>query len=419
MGSSSKGWRAVAAALAIGASAAHAGFTQVERSVRVDKTGTSCPGARFSRIQDALDASGRGAKIIVCPGVYEEQLLVTRAVRLHGMRGAIVRPGGMVANSTSLRTGRPIAAVAAVTARAAIDGLEFDASANGLTGCDPDGPLLVGVFVRGAAATLTGARVRGIRLGGDDASCDTGVGILVQGGGPRTLVTLADNLVFEYQRSGIVANEAGLRVVVRGNTVTGGGPTPEIAQNGVQVGFGATGKVIGNIVQNNAAPSDGCTFDGGNLAYESNGGTIQGNVFTGNTAGVIVKGDKNRVVRNTVDGLSGGSPVGLDGVSVIGDANLVTQNTIRNVSEAGIRLAGARNRAVRNSVTATRAASLCVATRAASPPCADLLTRCGVGIWIADGNANGLAANSFAANDQNVQDDAAGTTVNPGRPDHR
>jgi parallel beta-helix repeat protein len=177
--------------------------------------------------------------------------------------------------------------------------------------------------------------------------------------------------------------------------------------------------VLRNIVQNNAAPSDGCTFDGGNLLYASSGGTIQGNVFTGNTAGVIVKGDRNRIVRNTVDGLAGGTPLGLDGVSVIGDANVVLQNTIRHVSEAGIRLAGRRNRAVRNTVTETHAASLCDATRAASATCADVLARCGVGIWIADGSGNGLAGNSLVGNDVDLHDDAAGTLLGPGRPARR
>lgn len=406
---------AAVVALALGAGATHAAFTQVDKAVRVDRTGTSCPGAKFSSIQDALDASPAGAKIVVCPGVYPEQILVARAVRLRGMKGAIVRPSGMSANSTSLRTGRPIAAVAVVTARATIEGLEFDASQHGLTGCEDDGPLLAGVFIRGAGAKLRGSRVRGVKLTGDDASCDNGVGVLAQANGPRTPVTIANNLVFEYQRSGIVANEAGLRVTIRGNTVSGAGPTPAIPQNGIQVGFGAIGRVIGNIVQNNAAPSDGCTFDGGNLLYESDAGTIQGNVFTGNTAGVIVKGSRNRIARNTVDGLSGATAVGLDGISVMGDGNLVTLNTIRNVSEAGIRLEGARNRAVRNTVSETHGASLCDAQRLASLSCAALLTQCGVGIWIADGTANALAGNDLFANDLDLLDDGTGTNTSSGR----
>jgi len=409
MGASGKGWCAAVVALAMGAAAAHAAFTQVERTVRVDPSGTACPGARFTRIQDALDAAAPNTQIVVCPGVYAEQLLVARAVRLRGLPGAVVRPAGMTANASSLRTGRPIAAVAVVTGPASIEGLVFDASDHGLTGCDDDGPLLAGVFVRGTAAKLRRNRIRGVRLGGADAACDNGVGVLAQGRGARALVTIADNLVFEYQRSGIVANEPGLRAVIRGNTVTGSGPTPLLAQNGIQVGFGAHGRVIRNIVQNNAAPSDGCTFDGGNLLYESDGGTIQGNVFTGNTAGVIVKGSRNRIARNTVDGLAGGAPVGLDGVSVIGDGNVVARNTVRNVSEAGIRLEGERNRAVRNTVSETHAASLCDATKAASPACAALLTRCGVGIWIAGGGGNGLAGNTLIANDVNVQDDGSGT----------
>jgi parallel beta-helix repeat protein len=239
--------------------------------------------------------------------------------------------------------------------------------------------------------------------------------VLAEANGTGTPVTIADTLVFDYQRAGIVANEAGLRATIRGNTVAGSGPTPALAQNGIQLGFGATGRVVRNIVQNNAAPSAGCTFDGGNLVYESDGGSIVGNVFTGNTAGVIVRGSRNRIARNTIDGLSGGTPVGLDGVSVIGDENVVTSNTIRNVSEAGIRLEGERNRAVRNTVSATRAASLCDPTRAASETCAALLAECGVAIWIAGGGGNGLAGNTLVGNDRNVQDDGTRTAVDSRR----
>ena len=128
----------------------------------------NCPGAQHVTIQTAIDAAHDGNTIVVCPGPYDEQINVYRRVRLHGLFGAMVRPTNMVANSTSLRTGRAVAAIAIVSARATIDNLDFDGSGSGLTGCDPEGPHMIGVFVRNTQAKLKHNRVHGIHLGDGD-----------------------------------------------------------------------------------------------------------------------------------------------------------------------------------------------------------------------------------------------------------
>jgi hypothetical protein len=77
--------------------------------------------------------------------------------------------------------------------------------------------------------------------------------------------TISGNTVSRYQKNGITvsgndaANNAantGTSVTVQDNTVTGEGPINYIAQNGIQISYGATAKVIGNDVsRNNYAPS--------------------------------------------------------------------------------------------------------------------------------------------------------------------
>jgi hypothetical protein len=312
----------------------------------------------------------------------------------------------MVANTTSLRTGAPIAAVAVVTARASISGLDFDASENGLA-CAVDSPLLIGVFFRSSAGALITNRVHGVRLGPDNPSCETGAAVLVQGDGRAFRVRLEDNVVFDYQRAGVVVNEAGSRAVIVGNTVTGDGPTPDMPQNGIQVGFGARAKLLRNIVQNNAGPSvTDCMFDGGNLSFESDGNLIAGNTFTGNAGSVLVTGSRNRVLRNVLDGLSAGTPEGLLGIGVIGDGNLVSRNQVRNMSGTGIRVAGQRNRVLRNQVTDSHGDTLCVPMQP-RPGCSDALAACGVGVWIAGGTRNVVRGNKVAATDVPFRDDGA------------
>src|SRR5262245_21114719 len=75
-------------------------------TVTVGPADGSCPDAVVSRIQSALDAATPGSTIVVCAGIYEEQLVVTKPVRLRALPGATLRPPGLMPLGTSLRTGR-------------------------------------------------------------------------------------------------------------------------------------------------------------------------------------------------------------------------------------------------------------------------------------------------------------------------
>ena len=63
---------------------------------------------------------------------------------------------------------------------------------------------------------------------------------------------IGGNDVRRYQKSGIVVNGHGTNVTVRDNVVEGLGPVGFIAQNGIQVGWGATAQVSRNFVADNS-----------------------------------------------------------------------------------------------------------------------------------------------------------------------
>ena len=104
---------------------------------------------------------------------------------------------------------------------------------------------------------------------------------------------ISGNTVSLYQKGGIVANGPNAAVSISGNTVTGNGPVPYIAQNGIQIGFGGDGLIMRNQVTGNS-------YTGFNSA-SSSGILIFGGCGDELTTGV-------RIVKNVV-----GSSVAADG----------------------------------------------------------------------------------------------------------
>lgn len=385
------------------------------KTLRVSASGASCARAAFTRIQSAISAAQDDDTIVICSGLYDEQVVIDKDVTVVARAGAVLRPTAMVANTTSIRTGAPVAAVVTAMDRGVLlKGLEIDASAHGL-GCGAGDPVLVGVFFRGVSGALKKSTVRGTRFPGTP-SCDSGAAVLVQAVSSATMaVSLAGNRIAEYQRAGIVVNERGAHAEITRNTISGLGATAQTAQNGIQVGFGAVARITKNVVEDNATPTTGtCAFDGGNLVFASNGGVVAKNTFRGNTAGVFISGDENRISGNVLDGSNGPVSGGLDGIVVFGDENLLVGNDISNMSAVGIRVLGNGNRIKRNSIIDTRASRLCDTARL-TPGCEDILDVCGVGVWIAAGFDNGLVGNALVDNDVDVIDQGTATAIRGGR----
>jgi hypothetical protein len=126
-----------------------------------------------------------------------------------------------------------------------------------VSGADIFGANYYGVVVNAAAVDVTGSTIHDIGETQPNGS-QHGVGVLYttvdQAGdvtGPSATGELSENTIFNYQKNGVVISGSGAAVIVQDNTVTGFGPVDYIAQNGVQISFGATAKVTGNIVTGN------------------------------------------------------------------------------------------------------------------------------------------------------------------------
>lgn len=120
--------------------------------------------------------------------------------------------------------------------------------------CDADTARLRGILFDGVAGSITGNTVTGLKQA-TASGCQEGNGIEARHapfakGGVDKAVVITGNTVTDYQKSGIVASGS-VNVSVTGNVVTGAGPITYIGQNGIQLGFGATGIVKNNTVSGN------------------------------------------------------------------------------------------------------------------------------------------------------------------------
>ena len=122
--------------------------------------------------------------------------------------------------------------------------------------CDAGADRLRGVLFDGASGSITGVDVHGVRQG--LSGCQEGNAIEARNfdaatGDPaatQVAVTISGNTVADYQKNGITAN-GNVAAEITGNTVAGDGQIDYIAQNGIQVGFGATALVRDNTVTGN------------------------------------------------------------------------------------------------------------------------------------------------------------------------
>jgi parallel beta-helix repeat protein len=298
-------------------------------------------------IQAAINLSVSGDTILVCPGVYREQLkiaaksLTIRSVTTGPLNQVLISPSAVVANSTNAFSGDPVAAVIAVenSDNVGLLGLTVDGADNRLPACAPG---LVGIFYRNSSGEIQSTTVRNIRFDASVHGCQTGFGIFAQSSGTGvSRLSVTSSSVHDYQKAGIIGNETGTELRAIDNTVAGEGVTTLIAQNGIQVGFGATGLIARNSVVNHVftCPTFPCDASTNILVYESNSVSVRGNRAAKAVIGIyVVRSDGSEIRNNRVSD----SDV-FDGIAVSGDRNHIHLNRIVNSEEFALSVEGDDN----------------------------------------------------------------------------
>jgi|HubBroStandDraft_6_1064221.scaffolds.fasta_scaffold03847_2 hypothetical protein len=164
--------------------------------------GTCKTGTTFSTIQDALNASPSPNIVEVCPGTYNEQVKITKAVTLEGFAGSgsdqaiIAVPSGGLAINTTDDQGRNIGAQVWVEDVAGVDisNLVIDGTGNNLSGGDE---YIVGIFYQNSAGTVNHVVTR------NQFNSGNGIGIELEGGSSHPSVTVENCSLHDFDSTGV------------------------------------------------------------------------------------------------------------------------------------------------------------------------------------------------------------------------
>ena len=171
--------------------------------------------------------------------------------------------------------------------------------------------------------------------------------------------TISGNRIWNYQKGGIVTNGRGTRVTIFDNQVLGLGPVDFIAQNGIQVGYGATASVMRNHVEGNSytgtstvsggivavgGPGYGSCPDGNPCPYTT-GTQVEGNTVSNNDVGIFL-------TNIAADGFS--APATATNIKAVN--NLISSDGLHNNYggfgyQAGVSDVGNNDKIIHNSIS--------------------------------------------------------------------
>jgi hypothetical protein len=350
---------------------------------------TNCKsGIVYSTIQKAVNAATTpGQLIYVCPGTYAEQVTITTSLTLEGVSssgsngasargsdGPTITPpsGGLVTNGSDI-FGNSVAAqifVASTNGSVTIKYLTVDGTGNNVAGCSLGPGALTGIYYQNTAGTISYNTVRN-QYETDFAAyggCQEGLAINVESTSSNS-VTISFNSVHAYQKNGITAtgaatgpNAPGPTVTINNNYIVGlganalnwppyttpGNIAPQwgypAAENGIQVGYGATGTVSSNTVNDNIWGDDTSSQPNnaasGILIYASTGVSVTSNYVGSAQFGIVAvtdptygPADQTIIKSNKVTGTQL-----FDAIDVCSSSNTVQTNSIYGSTESGVHI---------------------------------------------------------------------------------
>lgn len=234
-------------------------------------------------------------------------------------------------------------------------GVYYDNGVGSVNNANISGANYFGVLVNGdvntVSVSVTNSSVHDI---GESPlnGAQHGVGIYYRALGTGTASgTIRGNTVSNYQKGGIVANGLGTNVTIKGNIVTGQGPVAYIAQNGIQVGYGAIAQVNSNTVTGNSYTGSS-TASGGIIVV---GGPCYGGAYTVGTqiVGNTVRNNDIGIWLSNIQEGCVSAPLTQTNVKVIN--NTISNSAFTNgiCYQAGVADQGNNDKIINNTISGT------------------------------------------------------------------
>lgn len=264
-------------------------------------TGKSCESPSYTTVQAAITAASSGATIEVCAGTYTEQIEITKPLKLELATGSgtatLQLPSAPTASATSCDTAEGVEAgqvdeVSICTpGKVAITNLRINALAP-IESCA--GGLNAINVAGGAELTAKTDEIVGASTTVDAyKGCQKGIAVNVGSGNSEVgHAKLEDDSFTGYQKNGPTASNAGSTLTIKGSVIQGEGPSSYIAQNGVQIAYGAKGTIEENTISDNECELSGVCSDSseeatGLLFYGAAAGSkVSENTIADNDIGV-------------------------------------------------------------------------------------------------------------------------------------
>ena len=318
----------------------------------------------YTVVQDAVDAASSGDTVQVCPGIYDEQVVIdAKNITLQGAGDTtIVKPTSASVLTSLYTTGTQAGAFFNGIVIASIIDVR-NAGAAGVTVRDikVDGELITSLpagagHVSGLTFGETGGLVDNVTVEDTNQVSPTTVRTYAMWfdavGGTSVSVDVTDSTARLYGRNGINARGASITIDIDNNTIIGPGMVgPDQVPNGVLLIAEAGGTVTDNTISENHYT--GATFLGsGVLLFQARDGiVVSGNeIFDTDDAVIINATDlasvENNDLHNNVKGVR--IEAGSAGSNTV-TKNLITDNTFVGIEVSDT--AGAANVALRNAIT--------------------------------------------------------------------
>ena len=252
---------------------------------------TTTPGA----IQRGVNKAPSGGTVNVQAGTFVGQVDIPEDLTLTGagQGTTIIDPSASLASPFSTGSGNKYPIVFANSSDVTIQNLTVDGTSSG----NAYGDGFLGVAYYNAGGTLNDVTVKNVENSPFNG-VQNGVAVYADDANSASLsLAITNDTINNYQKNGMALFGTGLTLNVADDTVTGAGATPSIAQNGIEVGLGATGTISDNTVSGNeysgTAPGNSGGPDQFNdvqstglLLFSTSGLQVTGNIVDGNDIGI-------------------------------------------------------------------------------------------------------------------------------------